>query len=1061
MKKNLSVSKKKRISAGGILFLLLVVLFTFQLPTVFGFENASLQDGKKIITGVVTDANSGEALPGVTVLVKGTTSGAITDIGGNYSISASADDYLVFSFVGYLSEEVLVGEQTVISSALAIDLIGIDEVVVIGYGVQKKKLVTGATSQVKGEELLSSRSNRLESSLQGLTPGMVIVKQSGQPGSDYNITIRGIGSVNGTTPLVLIDGVPGNLNTLNPSDVESVDILKDAASAAIYGSRGGNGVILITTRKGKSGAPQLSYDFYYGVSNAPKKIDLLNAKEYATLSNEAQFNMFPARDPLFSQDYINSLGEGTDWQEEAYHKNAPSVNHYLGITGGNEYSTYSASVSYTKEDGIFDYNNKSYFERMGFRLNSEHKVKNYLRIGENMTYTHRARHGLGVTGIYDNFLRTILSASPLIEAHDPSVFDGFGRSAYIEDQVNPLAVMNYYYNEIKRNDDIVGDIYGEFEPIKGLKFRSDFGMALNFANNSTATDSFTITSQNYNEIPDYKQYMERKFGYNWDNVISFERSFGQHNLIAMVGTNSQDNWYFNMDVDINAFLQNPNLAPVPSNIVLQPGIVGDTIIYKGDIGKGVSRFSVFGRISYNYNEMYLATISLRRDGSSRFGENYRYKNFPFPAVSLGYVITKSEMLNSLGWLDFLKIRGSWGQNGTEPDRDYRYLATVGSYSRSYVFGSGRVAGISPDIMANPNLKWESSEQINIGFDSRFLRFFDFTFDWYKKSSKDWIVPITVPTILGGRGISNTPPYANAGNVINSGVEMVLGYRKNINNFGLDLSGNLAYNKNKVTDVPGDIIHGSTSVLYNGSSEFYRVEEGFPIGYFWGYTTDGLFQTQEEVDAYTNGDGDLLQPNAAPGDVRRVDVNGDGEISDDDKGMIGDPNPDFIYGVNATLNYKGFDFSLNISGQAGNQIVKCYRFEERAYFNYTTEILDRWTGPGTSNRIPRVTGGADRNQNWRTFSDLYIEDAGFMKIKSVSLGYDLKTIFKVIPMEQFRIYFSATNLLTLTKYTGLDPEVGYGSYYNSAGLLTDAYASGVDLGFYPAARSYLVGVNIKF
>jgi TonB-linked SusC/RagA family outer membrane protein len=1059
MKKNLKVSWKKRLWTGRDMTFMLIMLMIFQSLFVSGIGNTGFQDEKHVITGRLTDEASGEKLPGVSILIKGTSTGAVSDIDGNYSLSVSNTDVLVYSLVGYLSKEVQVGEQTVISLSLSADLIGIDEVVVIGYGVQKKKLVTGATTQVKGEELVSSRTNRLEASLQGLTPGMVIVKQSGQPGSDYNIAIRGIGSVNGSAPLVLIDGVPGNLNTLNPSDVESVDVLKDAASAAIYGSRAADGVILVTTKKGKSGAPKLSYDFYYGVANAPKKIDLLNAKEYANLVNEAQFNMFPTRDPLFTQDYINSLDEGTDWQEEAYHKNAPTINHYLGVTGGNDYSTYSASVSYTKEDGIFDYNNKSYYERMGFRLNSEHKIKKYIRIGENMTYTHRERHGLGVTGIYDNFLRTILSASPLIDAYDPAEYDGFGRSDYIEDQVNPLAVMNYYFNEVKRNDDIVGDVYVEIEPIKGLKFRSDFGAAFNFANNSTVNDSFTITSQNYNEIPDYRQYMERKFGYNWDNVASFERTFGKHNLIGMIGTNAQDNWYFNMDVDINAFLQNPNLAEVPTNIVLQPGIVGDTIIYRGDMGKGVSRLSLFGRVSYNYNEMILATVSMRRDGSSRFGKNYRYGNFP--AVSLGFVVTQSGMLKNADWLDFLKVRGSWGQNGKEPDRDYRYLATVGSYARSYVFGSGRLAGLSPDIMPNPNLRWEASEQIDIGFDSRFLRSFNFAFDWYRKSSKDWIIPVTIPSILGSRGISKTPPYANSGNVINSGVEMELGYRKNFNNLGLNLSGNLAYNKNRVTKVPGEIIHGSTSVLYNGSSEFYRVEEGYPIGYFWGFTTDGLFQTQEEVDAYVNGDGDLLQPNAAPGDVRRVDVNNDGEVNEDDKGMIGDPNPDIIYGVNASLNYKGFDFSVNISGQAGNQIVKCYRFEERSYFNYTTEILDRWTGPGTSERIPRVTGGADRNQNWRTFSDLYIEDAGFMKIKSISLGYDLKTIFKVIPMEQFRVYFTATNLLTLTNYTGLDPEVGYGSYYNSAGLLTDAYASGIDLGFYPAARTYLVGVNIKF
>ena len=350
---------------------------------------------------------------------------------------------------------------------------------------KRKKLVTGATVQVKNEDLVKSNVNRLESSLQGITPGMVIIKQSGQPGSEYNINIRGLGSVNGSAPLVLIDGVPGNLNILNPSDVESVDILKDAASAAIYGSRAADGVILITTKKGKSGAPQLTYDFYYGISNAPRKVPMLNAQEYAMIMNEAYYNNAPTgKKPPFSEtkiDSINSMGNtGTDWQEEAYHKNAPSQSHYLGLTGGNENSTYSVSLSYTSEKGIFDYNNKSSYERMGFRLNSEHKIKKYLKIGENLTYAHRYRRGLGVGNIYDNFMRTILSASPLIDVYDPNETDGFGKSHYIADQVNPIAVMNYNYNGKNRYDDIIGDVYAEIEIIKGLKFRTDFGGGLYF-----------------------------------------------------------------------------------------------------------------------------------------------------------------------------------------------------------------------------------------------------------------------------------------------------------------------------------------------------------------------------------------------------------------------------------------------------------------------------------------------------------------------------------------------------------------------------------------------------
>ena len=1058
-----------------------LMLFLLVLPFVTHIMSANetltinMQEAK-VITGVVTDATTGEALPGVSILVKGTSTGTITDAEGNYSITALNTDILVFSFIGYREEEITVGEQDMINVILTPDIIGLDEVVVIGYGVQKKKLVTGATTQVKSDEFENNHSLRLESALQGLTPGMVIIKESGQPGSDFNITIRGLASPNDNEPLVLIDGVPGNLNTLNPSDIETVDVLKDAASAAIYGSRGGSGVILITTKKGKAGKPVVSYDFSYGVSNTTRKVPLLNAYEYATIMNEASANTNPARPLPFTEEYIENLGAGTDWQEEAYNENAPQQNHYLGFRGGNDVSTYSMSLSYNNEEGIFDYENKSQYERFGIRVNSEHKMNKHLIIGENITYTHRNSRALGTGNQYENFIRDLLIASPLLDVYDPESYDGFARSENnpnlapvpSDQQVNPIASMHYNYNDKNKYDDVIGDVYGELEIIKGLKFRSDMGATFNLFVQSTATDSFHLTPYTTGHTdPYYRQKMERKFGYNWDNVLSYDKTFGDHTILAMVGTNVQDNWYFS--VEGNAFGYLTNRAPVLTNLSTT---VRDSVI--GDFGKGDSRFSVFGRVSYNYKEKYLATISLRRDGSSRFGRNYRYGIFP--AVSAGWVISEETFAKSAMWLDFLKLRASWGQNGKEPYDKYVFLATVGSTNRYYHFDQPYV-GVSPDIFPNPDLKWEAQEQINFGFDSRFLKDFTFTFDWYRKTAKDWIIPVPVPGISGIAGINEyTNPFVNAGNVTNSGVEFDLGYFKRLGEFFIGVRANLAYNKNKVTKVPGEIIHGSTSVLYNGSQEFYRIQEGYPMGYFWGYRTDGIFQTQEEIDNYVYSDADtviILQPHASPGDIRRVDLNNDGVLNDEDKTLIGDPNPDYIYGFTLNLSYKGFDFSANIQGQAGNQMVKCYRPEERAYGNYTTDILDRWQwidnnnngiiddGEGTSNTIPRVTFGTESNQNWRIFSDLYVHDAGFLRVKSINVGYDFKSLVKKAPIEQFRIYFSALNILTFTKYDGVDPEVGYGSYYDDAGNLRDAYASGIDMGFYPTARTYLVGVNVKF
>lgn len=1038
--------------------------------------SSSLFSQERSVSGVVKD-ETGETLVGVNIIIKGTTIGTTTDINGAFSINVLEDDaVLTANYIGYKPVEIPVGDKDFVEIFLEKDIQEVDEVVVVGYGVQKKKLVTGATVQVKSEDFTKNNVNRIENALQGLTPGMSIVKRSGQPGSDFNITIRGLSSINGNDPLVLIDGVPGSMNMLNPSDVESVDVLKDAASAAIYGSRAANGVVLITTKKGKPGEAKVTYDAYYGISNPSKKIDLLNAKEYAMIMNEASYNERPKRDLPFTEEYINSLGEGTDWQEAVTNQNAPSQSHYIGISGGSEKSTYSVSVSYNSEEGIYDYEDKSFYERIGLRINSEHQLKSFLKVGENLTYTHRKSKALGTGNIYNNFLHDVLGASPLIPVYDDNVWDGYGRSDYNGSQVNPVASMHYNYNGIENWDDLIGNIYAEIEIIPGLKFKTDFGMTLGYSYYKSYRDTFTLTSETYNQpYPDYEQSMSRTFAYNFDNVLSYQKDFGKHHLMALVGMNAQDGTYFNMRSVREGFLS--NTAPVLSNVMPDTLISSYTI--EGDFGEGDSRFSLFGRISYDFDEKYMTTISLRRDGSSRFGKNNRFGYFP--SASAGWVISREDFMEDQGWLGFLKLRASWGQNGKEPADRFVYMARVGSgesttANRNYAFGGVEKVGISPIIYANPELKWEASEQINIGLDSRLFENFRFTFDWYKKSSRDWIMQATVPGLSGIAGISGTTnPYINGGNVINSGIETELAFQKKMGDFYIDAAANFAYNKNMATEVPDSIIHGSSSVLFNGCQEFYRVQEGMPLGFFWGYETDGIFQTQEEIDNYVDEEGNLIQRTASPGDVKRVDTNGDGSLTDDDKVMIGNPHPDFIYGFRLSMNYKGIDFSMNIQGQGGNQIVQSYRAMEREYFNYSRNLVeDRWQWndansnmevdpgeeiPGT---MPRVSLAKEPNQNWRKFSDLYVQDADYLRIKSINIGYDLtQSILKNSGIERFRIYVSASNILTLTKYDGYDPEVGYGSYYNDQGQLTDAYASGIDMGFYPTPSTYLIGVNVTF
>ncbi len=1033
---------------------------------------------ERTVTGVITDEN-GVSIPGVNVILKGTTTGTVSDVDGKYSIKVpGSETILSFSFVGYTNQEIQVGQQSIINVTLKEKTTELDQVVVRGYGVQPKKLVTGATVQVKSEDLERNHVTRIESALQGITPGMTIIKQNGQPGADYNISIRGLGSINGSTPLVLIDGVPGNLNTLNPGDIASVDVLKDAASAAIYGSRGSNGVILITTKKGKKGETTISYDAYYGVSNAAREVPMLNAKQYAQIMNEEQHNEYPTKNLPFTQAFIDTVGVGTDWQKEAYNKNAPSQSHVIGITGGNETSTYSLSLSYSDEEGIIGIENKSNLERMGFRINSEHQLKKYLKVGENLTYTHRYSRMLANGNQYGNVMRDLLAASPLIMPYDTSgyvvgndyVKDGFGRAidnpvkgvqVPSDQQDNPLAEMHYKYNGKKKYDDMVGDIYGELSIFKGLKFRTDFGGTLSYTYNSDYLDTFAITPVDYQPLQYVEQDMSRDFNYNFDNVLTYETDFGQHNIMIMVGTNAQDDHYFKMNGFVKGFIFS-NEPPTLGNVPTQKN---DTA--QGDFGAGDSRYSYFGRLDYNFNKKYLAEFSLRRDASSRFGSNYRVGYFP--AVSVGWIVSKESFLESISQsLDFFKIRASWGQNGKEPSQSFQYMATVSPSNRYYTFGNSKLTGGSPDKIPNPNLKWEATTQTDIGFDSKFLKDFSFNFDWYNKTSKDWITQITVPGISGIAAISSTLPYINGGNVTNKGVEFELGYNKIIGDFSIEIKANIAYNKNLVTSVPDSIIHGSQAVLYNGSEEFYRVQEGYPVGFFWGYKTAGIFQDSAAVANYTytnpvSGKTAKIQPWAQPGDVKFMDLNHDGQITAADKVMIGDPNPHYIYGFSLNAAYKGFDFDVNIQGAGGNQIVQCYREQERAYNNYTTEVLGRWTGPQTSNRLPRVTLGDEDNHNWRNFSDLYIHDADYIRVKSISLGYDFKmSLLKNTPIQQFRLYVSAINLLTITKYNGLDPEVGNGSNtYDSAGNLLDVYASGIDIGNYPAARTFMIGLNVKF
>ena len=1015
---------------------------------------------QRAVTGTVKDP-SGTPMPGVNVVIKGTTTGTVTDVNGNFTINAGENDVLVVSFIGYKPQDVAVGTQTNIGVELADDLTTLGEVVVVGYGVQDKKVVTGATVAVKTDDLMKTNSLQLGQALQGQTPGVQISSTSGQPGEPMKVRVRGTGTLGDAEPLYLVDGVPTtDISYLNSANIERIDVLKDAASAAIYGARGANGVVLITTKKGKAGSSLITFDAYYGVQNAYRKLPMLNSQEYGTIMNEASINSGQA--PVFTPEQIANL-KTTDWQDVILSKNAPMQSYSLGFSGGSENSTFSSAMSYLSQDGIIGGNqNASYFDRLTFTINSQHKVfKDIIKFGQNLTYSNVTKSGVAVGGIYSNALRPFINASPVMGVYDAN--GDYAKSPMDALEANPLGY--FKNNNINKTvtDKIVGDIYTE-ATYKGFTFRSDFGADLSFNNYRQYGPQYILTQQTRNDNSFAIQNMSRVLRWNWDNTVRYNKTINdKHNLEVLVGTTAQElgNSF------VNARKEGLTFDDF-EHAVLNNATSDSTIQVTGNDSKSYSLFSYFGRINYNFNEKYLLSLTVRRDGSSNFGPNNRYA--VFPSVSAGWVLTEEPFLQGIPQLNFMKLRASWGQNGNDRILPYAYMATLGSQYRDYYFGAGedKAVGTSPVRLPNPDLKWETSQQLDIGFDATLFNNLIVSVDFYNKTTKDWLVIAPIPDLAGAAA-----PWINGGDIRNRGVEIQASYSRKVGDVSFTVNGNVAFNKNEVTRIANDegIIHGDPNVLFNGLDEMNRAQVGHPVGYFYGLKTDGIFQNQEQIAAYSKN-GNLIQPYAVPGDVKFVDRNGDGVIDDNDKTQIGNPSPTATYGFNFNVGYKGFDFSIYTYGSAGQQNVFGYRPYDTWYANYTTDILGRWHGEGTSNKLPRVTRGDERNENYKQFSDLYVQNASFLRIKSVNLGYDFTKLLPTLPFRQFRVYVSATNLFTFTKYKGLDPEVGFAPQATSAlgtqntqGGLYNTFAgynlsSGVDVGFYPQPRTFMAGVSIK-
>ena len=1048
------------------------------------------------VKGTVSD-EAGEPIIGATVKVQGSNDATVTDFDGNFSIKASSNATLVFSYIGYEPQEVKVGGKSNITVTLKEDNTTLNDVVVIGYGTMKKKLVTGATVQVKGEDIAKMNTTSALEAMQSSTPGVQITQSSSQPGKGYKVYIRGIGTTGNSTPLYVIDGVAGgSLDDINPADIETIDVLKDAASAAIYGARAANGVILVTTKQGKAGKVEVTYNGAIGWSNAYKRPQLLNASQYMTIIDEYTFNTSGQKldwSGYVPQDIItkvNSGWTGTDWWGAFENKNAVQHNHSVTLTGGTDRSKFAMSYTYTGNEGIMGADKASYYKRHTIRLNSDHvllKAKDFdaITIGENISISYNKSHDLAEDGMYWSYIHSLLQTSPLMpqyaengdiyyyQDYDGTVKYGKGWNASLFS--NPwenLEKGGFNSMAESRNVNANATAFLTIQPIKGLRLRSQF-------NYSWGSGAY----RNYNEprssgygnatSPIYSVNQSAWLNTNWsvENTITYDLPIiNGHKISAMVGQSFQSTaWSFNIGGSnkVNYGEQLATLKGWDSAWLSNVKLVNATdATLTGKPNDEEYLASWFGRLTWDWNETYMATVTLRRDGSSIFTDGKRWGTFP--SVSVGWVVSNEKFMDSTkSWLDFFKIRASWGQNGNCAIDKYQYLATIAlsgeAYDSGYKFSSDMATSVAgtpnvgayANIVPNPDLTWETSEQLDFGFDARFLNSrLGVNFDWYKKTTKDWL--ITGPQIA----INGTNPAAiNGGDVKNTGIELALTWNDRIGkDFSYNVGVNFTTNKNEVTRIANDnqYINGPGGVLSQGTEYIYRAQVGKPIGYFYGMSYSGIWQTQDQIDA-AKAAGQPVLDGALPGDMIWDDWNGDGKITyaegaDCDRHEIGNPNPDVMLGINLGLNFKGFDFAVNGAGAFGQQIMRSYRsFSDAPYQNYDTSILNRWVGEGTGNQA-HISSTGSENVNW--VSTRYMEDADYFKIKTVTLGYDFKNLWKSCPFQQLRLYVQAQNLYTFTKYTGLDPEVG-----NNAG--GNGWASGIDLGLYPPSRTYLVGASIKF
>ena len=1039
------------------------------------------------VKGKVTDASTGETLPGVNVLVKGTSIGTATDLKGNYTLNVpSAADTLIFSYIGYTRESIAINNRSVIDVQLSSQTLKGQQLVVIGYGVEQKKVLTGATVQISGADVEKLNTVSTLGALQGSTPGVQLTKTDGQPGDSYKINIRGMGTIGNSTPLYVVDGVVvGSIDNLSPSDIKSVDVLKDA-TAAIYGSRAANGVILITTKHGqKNEKPTVTYNGYYGWQNVYRTANTLNAQQYLAIINEGMVNagqmpydITKLAASLNGNDngkmvslvpnaaaILAGTNKGTDWMQAITNADAPVESHSLNITGGSDRSTYSLGLSYMSQDGILGEPVASHYDRYNVRINSDHTLlggnggRSEWKIGENLTYSFNEKSGIAVGNGYWNDVYDMESANPFLP-----IYGAKGLYSYAVPwdhlQNNPIATMiNVRGLNSSKNHNLTASFYTNVSPIENLEFTSRFSSNISGGGYRSFQPTYdlgsvsTSTTAVGNSVNSTNQNMYVGLNWIWENTLSYQFNINQdHNFSVLAGASvEKDGLGESMNAqNTNNIFNSFGYAYLSNTPTISS--TGGTVVGGSPWGKH-QILSYFGRVNYNYRETYLLSAVVRSDGSSNFAAGHRWGTFP--AFSAGWIITSEPFMRSTqSWLDFLKIRASWGKNGNESISNFQYLSTIqtggtgaGSF---YTFGdkTKQSAGAYPNVLPNPDVTWETSTQTDVGFDANFLNSrLSLNFDLYNKKTDGWLVQVPVPAVAG-----TNPAYVNGGNIANKGYEINLGWTDHIGALHYEISPNFAYNHNEVTKIKGGgIIYGATG-FYGNNSSWYVAAVGMPAGAYYGYKTDGIFQTTADVQAYKNKNGGLIQPDAVPGDIRFLDVNGDGKISDADRTNIGNPHPPYTFGATINLAYKGFDLTLLGTGVAGDKIVQATDWNSLndPLGNYTTGILNRWHGPGTSNSMPRVSLNGNANNN--NFSDMWLQSGDYFRISNITLGYDFKDLWRDIPLQKARLYVTIQNAYTFTKYRGMDPEVGYAP---------DSWSQGIDIGYYPSPRTFMLGMDLKF